>query len=118
MICSDPPENNDWALIEACKNGTVEEVAQLLDICERETNSYALQVAVGNSCLEIIQFLIPFSDYHQTLNRIKFNNTLNIGYTDTRVFEQCIGEYENEQQCKRLEKVVEQRLHLIGVRKM
>lgn len=85
-----------------------------------DSNSYALISAAtfGAKRREIIKQLLPFCDYQLALQRIEHNNTHNMGNTDPTVLEQCIQEYESEQQRGRLLNEIEPQTQRIGARKM
>lgn len=90
---------------------------------EHDANNNALQTAasLGATRRQIIELLLPFSDYQQTLKCMQHNNAHKIGHTtDTMVLEQCIEEYEVERQREMLmnEVKVESQTHHISVRKI
>ena len=78
-------------------------------IGERESNTYALQTAaeLGDKRRQIIELLLPCSDYQKILTRMEHMSVHQIGRTaDPTVLKQCIEEYECEQQRGRLEQAV------------
>ena len=96
-------------------------------IGERDSNTYALQTAshLGETRRQIIEMLIPVSDYQKTLTRMEDMNANPFGRTaDPTVLKQCIEQYECEQQRKMLmnevtvEVEVEVQSQHIGVRKI
>lgn len=92
-------------------------------IGERDSNTYALQTAsqLGEKRRQIIEMLIPVSDYQKTLKRMEDMNANPLGHAaDPTVLKQCIEQYECEQQRKMLmnEVAVEVKSQHIGVRKI
>lgn len=97
------------AVQAAAINGQVEVLHCLLEYdIPPAIQRNALELAATACNAEIFKLLIPGSNYQQVLQNIQHTNAVRATYgqIDTTVLEQCIQEYENEQQRQRLEQAV------------
>lgn len=98
-----------FAVQAAAVHGRVEILKCLLEYdIPPATQRSALELAAPMYNPEIFKLLIPGSNYQQVLHNIQQANAARVSYgqIDTTVLEQCIEEYENEQQRLRLETAV------------
>lgn len=117
---------NTLCLLEASRNGDIDEVKQLLLNSNTLTNNHALGVAVENGHLDIVELLLPVSDPKAALKwSLEFNSIesikllipysdYNLVLTDTSLskaertlLEKYVNEYEVMQQQERLQASIE-----------
>ena len=99
---SDPKANYSWALLNAAHFGHADIVKLLIPVSDpKASSSYALQAAASKS--EIIQLLLPFSDYYLAKQELLECNK------NITVLQQCIDEYEALQQKERLISILDER---------
>lgn len=98
ILVSNPKARSSSALILAAHNGHIDIVKLLIPVSDpKSNNSRALEMAANKGHIECIKLLIPVSNCNSVLNTLQYEGN------DTTLLQQYIDEHEALQQKERLD---------------